>query len=520
MSYDVQRVKEHASLTLSPSAFLTCPKVESISRQKNVSISLSAEATEAVLASRSIFNAVCEEGTPIYGVTTGFGPFVKYPSSENGGLTHGAGLIAHLTAGSGDIAPEEAVRATMLIRAHTLSKGHSAIPLETLEAYLSLLRNNVIPAVPEIGSVGASGDLTPLAHIARVLVGEGYVRSNDSIIQASEALLQKGLQPILLAGRDALALVNGTAFMTAYAALATSRTIRLLHYAEALTGWMYRILGCRAQALAPRLHEVRSHQEQIKSAAAIRKEAARFGAWEDPSRPLQEVYSFRCAPQVLGACRDNVMYAQRIVETELNGVTDNPVVVQDADVQTAGHVLHGGNFQGQQVAFAADALNIAITQIGILAERQLAALLNPEINNGAPLLLAWTPGACSGMAGGQLTSTALVAEMRHHANPSSITSIPTNGINQDIVSMGTMAAREAFNQTKRLASILSVVGISCIQLNALRDHGRAPGASSPAPEWMPHVEPLVQDRGLWEEIEAIARTWLDDIDFTHFSTSL
>ena len=495
-------------ITLSPNAPLTCSLVESVALNRSTPIILSTEAIERVLTSRVVFDQVKKSGAPIYGHTTGFGPFVAYSSAGKGGPDHGAGLIAHLTSGSGDIAPKEAVRATMLIRAHTLAKGYSAIPLPTLEAYLALIKEDIIPAVPEIGSVGASGDLTPLAHIARVLSGDGYVRTEDSIIPASQALQEKGLSAIHLEGRDALALVNGTAFMSAYASLAVVRTIRLLHYAEALTGWMYRILGCRAQALDSRLHKARNHSEQIRSAARIRNEASRYGDWEDASRPLQEVYSFRCAAQVLGACRENIKYAQQLIETEINGITDNPVVVEDSISSHGGHVLHGGNFQGQQIAFAADALNAAITQMGVLVERQIAAILNPEINQGAPLLLAWTPGSCSGLAGGQITATALVAEMRHHASPSAITSIPTNGINQDIVSMGTMAARQAFGQTQRMASILSVAGIACSQLNALRDYNRAPGSSSPKPDWMPEIPPLEKDRGLWEEIEAISKTWL------------
>ena len=506
-------VLANTPITLSPDTYIDCRLVESVANNSSTSIILSKEAIECVLTSRSIFDRVKESGTPIYGHSTGFGPFVAYSSAEHGGPQHGAGLIAHLTSGSGDIAPKETVRATMFIRAHTLAKGYSAIPLDTLEAYVTLLREDIIPAVPEIGSVGASGDLTPLAHIARVLAGEGYVRTSETIIPAHKALQEKGLSAIELAGRDALALVNGTAFMSAYASITVARAIRLLQYAESLTGWMYRILGCRAQALAPELHRARNHEEQIKSAARIRNEASRYGDWEDSSRPLQEVYSFRCTPQVLGACRDNIKYAQQIIETELNGITDNPVIIKDAVSKYGGSVLHGGNFQGQQIAFASDALNAAITQIGVLVERQIAALLNPEINGGAPLLLAWTPGSCSGLAGGQLTATALVAEMRHHSNPSAISSIPTNGLNQDIVSMGTMAARQAFAQTTRLCSILSVAGIACMQLNALREKGRAPGSPSPQPHWMPEIPALEEDRGLWEEIEAIGRTWLQtDLD--------
>ena len=269
-------------ITLSPDTHITCSLVESVASSSSVSILLSKEAIKRVLASRTIFDHITKSGVPIYGHSTGFGPFVGYSSAEKGGPQHGSGLIAHLTAGSGDIAPRETVRATMFIRAHTLAQGHSAIPLDTLEAYLTLLREDVTPAVPEIGSVGASGDLTPLAHIARVISGEGYVRTEDTIIPASTALQQRGLSAIELNGRDALALVNGTAFMSAYASMALARAIRLLHYAEAITGWMYRILGCRSQALDPRLHKARNHVEQIKSASRIRNEASRFGDWEDP----------------------------------------------------------------------------------------------------------------------------------------------------------------------------------------------------------------------------------------------
>ena len=519
MNYAVLDATEQGNIELSPEYSIDCVAVENVATTPNVPITLSKSSKKKLLSSIDILARVHSNGTPIYGVTTGFGPFVQFPSANHGGNKHGTGLIAHLTSGSGEIAPPEIVRATMFIRAHTLSKGYSAIPVGILEAYLNLIKNNIIPAVPEIGSVGASGDLTPLAHIARVLVGEGYVRKSDSIVQATEALREHGLSPVQLSGRDALALVNGTAFMTAYTSLAIVQAIRLIHYAEALTGWMYRLLGCRAQALDPRLHQARLHEEQVRSAARIYTEASRFGPWENTSRPLQEVYSFRCAPQILGACRDNIKYAQKVVETELNGITDNPVVIEDAIVPTGGYVLHGGNFQGQQVAFAADALNAAITQVGVLVERQIAALLNPQINDGAPLLLAWTPGECSGLAGGQLTATALVAEMRHHAYPSAISSIPTNGINQDVVSMGTLAARAAFGQTKRLASILSVAGIACAQLNALRDHDRAPGNSSPQPEWMPYIDPIAKDRGLWEEIESISRTWIT-ADIQGLSSSL
>ena len=508
MEHAVRESISRSHLIIDSDTFINCSDVESFARTTSSTIELSEYTLEHLQRSTERLDALRKSETPIYGVTTGFGPFVAFSSADEGGIKHGEGLIAHLTAGSGDIAPADAVRATMLIRVHTLAKGYSAIPGSTLNRYIDLLHHNIVPAVPEIGSVGASGDLTPLAHIARVLAGIGYVTDGETIIPAPKALADVGLSPHPLEGREALALVNGTAFMSAYAALAITRAYRLLQYAEALTGWMYRLLGCRAQALDPQLHAVRKHTEQMHSAARIRAEASRYGDWEDTSRPLQEVYSFRCAPQILGACRDNLRYAQRVVETEINGVTDNPVFVEAPDQPEGATVLHGGNFQGQQVSFASDALNAALTQVGVLVERQIAALVNPALNDGAPLLLAWTPGACSGLAGGQMTATALVAEMRHRAHPCAISSIPTNGLNQDIVSMGTMAAREAYSQSNRLSSILAVAGIACAQLNALREAGRAPGQTTPQPDWMPLIDPIEEDRGLWEEIEAIASQWL------------
>src|SRR6056297_2600713 len=202
---------------------------------------------------------------------------------------------------------------------------------------------------------------------------------------------------------------------------------------------------------------------------------------------MQEVYSLRCAPQVLGAVRDQLAHARSLVETELNGVNDNPVI--DAEAPAA---LHGGNFQGQQVAFAADALNEALTQIGVLAERQLDVLLSSDQNGGAPPLLAWDPGPTSGLAGAQLTATALVAELRQDAQMAATSSIPTNDDNQDVVSMGALAARTAHEQTERLAPILAVLGLSLAQLTHLRDAGRADGPAPPPHPWMPSVEPVVE----------------------------
>jgi tyrosine ammonia-lyase len=453
--------------------------------------------------SAHLLRAAHDRGTPIYGLTTGFGPLVTFSADECVRM-QGTGLISHLGAGFGDLAPALVVRATLLARAHTIGQGHSGIAPRAARAFLDLINSGLCPAVPAVGSVGASGDLIPLAHVARVLTGEGTVLLQGRRVPAREALEGHGLSPIELSGRDALALVNGTAFMTAYAALAHNDAERLIARAEAITGWIFRLLGGRTQALDPRLHAARGHPAQAASAASIRQEALRFGDCDDPSRPLQDVYSLRCAPQFLGACRDQLAHARAIISRELNGINDNPLVCDD----NSGDILHGGNFQGQQISFAADAINSALVQIAVLVERQLDVLLNPELNAGAPLLLAWNPGATSGMAGAQITATALVAEMRHHVGPCAVTSIPTNGRNQDVVSMGTMSARQAFDQSRRLSGVLAICALGANQLNFLRASGKATGRTTPAPEWMPQVDGIRQDRALFDDIERISQAFL------------
>ena len=495
-------------LHLGPDCSLTCEALEQAAHHPQPQVALTPRADEAIQRAHSAFQYLQADGTPIYGVTTGFGPFVQYGSSDDGAQVHGTGLIAHLGTGYGELAAPPVVRATMILRAQSVAQGHSGIAQPALQAYLDVLRAGLVPAVPAIGSVGASGDLTPLAHIARVVAGTGRVRTPDGPAPARPALDRHGLRPHPLDDRDALALVNGTNFLTAYAALALQRARRLITRAEHLTGWLYRLLGCSAQALDDRLHAARGHAGQRSSAAAIRAERAR-GPIAEADRPLQEIYSIRCAPQVLGSCREQVNYAGRLIKTEMNGVTDNPITVPgSAGDGAAPCVLHGGNFQGQQVAFAADALNAAITQTGLLVERQIDALLNPTVNDGAPLLLAWSPGADSGLAGAQLTATAAAAELRAQAQMHATATIPTNGGNQDIVSMGTMAARRAFDQTSHCAVILAVAGLALHQLTFLRREGRAPGTAVDMPDWIPDLEPLRGDRALHDDITSLAHTWL------------
>lgn len=494
-------------LSFGPDVRLSCTDVETVAVDRSTVVHRTDAASEALRSACDALDALRDDDVPIYGVTTGFGPLVDYASADPDGSSHAEGLLAHLATGSGRWASPPVVRATIAARLQSLAQGHSALDPTVFDALAGLLDAPWVPAVPEIGSLGASGDLTPLAHVARVLTGSGRVVHPDGSVGPADSALDAIHQtPLALSGRDALALVNGTAFMTAYAALAVARAERLVHRAEQLTGWAYRLLGCPLQALDARLHNARGHTGQVDSARAIRDAATRDGTAASDARPLQEVYSLRCAPQILGAVRDQLDYVRRITVSELNGVNDNPVIVSD---DTGPAALHGGNFQGQQIAFAADALNAALTQVGVLAERQVDVLLTPSQNGGAPPLLAWRPGETSGLAGAQLTATALVAEMRHATTPSATASIPTNQDNQDVVSMGALAARAAYGQTDPLASILAVLGMALAQLTHLREAGRAEGASPPSPpDWMPPVEAIVEDRALHDEIDALATRWL------------
>lgn len=494
------RVVDH-TLHVGPTTSLSCAQVEHLAQQTETTIFLDEAARNAIQHSRTTFETLRDRGDEIYGSTTGFGPFVAF-SADQDGHVQGASLLAHLGAGCGPSAPSVVVRATMLTRIATLARGGSGVRPETLDALIALFNQGIVPDVCEVGSVGASGDLVPLAQIAQVLCGSGRIVAPEPIDVSPDVLTRFRLEPITLEGREGLAMTNGTSFLTAYAACATARATRLIDAVERLTAWLFDALRGRDACLDPRLHAARGQFGQQFSAANIR--AARANTPEDTARPLQEVYSVRCAAQVIGAARDGLLHATRVIEREINGIDDNPLIAPQTESEAAA-ALHGGNFHGQPVSFAADILNAALVQVAVLLERQLAVVLNPQLNGGAPLLLAWEPGRDSGMAGAQLTATAIVAEMRHHVMPSCTASIPTNGDNQDVVSMGTLASRTAFEQTDRLANLCAIQTIALEQLGALRTAGRAPGSAAPRPKWVPDYTPFEHDRALRDDIARLSR---------------
>ena len=494
---------------------LDCSRLLSLALCAAPTLQLDEDRLAVLERSRAGLERILQAGTPVYGSTTGFGPHVRHPASDDP-LAQGAGLIAHLASGAGQLLSPEVVRATMIVRANALAVGVSGIRAHSLQALLDVLTRGVVPAVPELGSVGASGDLIPLAHIARVLTGEGLALADEpgaAVLgrtrPATQALAAAGLAPVPLDARDALALVNGTSYSTALTALAAARATLLVDRAADLTGWLYASLGARRQALDPRLHGVRGQRGQQEIAARIRGQiAGRGGYAEHSERPLQEVYSVRCAPQVLGPALHLVTSAVRLIDDELEGVSDNPILVEDDADATGWVALHGGNFHAAAAATAADLVTGALTQVAVLVERQIDVLMAPATSR-APLLLATRPGAQAGLAGAQLTASAMVAEIRHACSWASTMSVPTNAGNQDVVPMAPLAARTALAQVDRLGTVLAVLAVSLGQYQHLVGRGLADGLPADPPTWLHPVDGFDTDVETHSRIETARRQVLD-----------
>ena len=419
------------------------------------------------------------EGAEIYGITTGFGPLVKYSSGKTKNSSHhGQGLINHLMAGVGNHVPEEIVTAAIINRAHTLAQGKSAVRKEFLTWVLANLHNGLVPLVPQIGSLGASGDLVPMSHILQSLLGNGKLLKGDS------TLLTK-FEPT---ARESLGFVNGIPLSTAYAIFALEESARTLTAHLELIAHLYSYLNTNAEHVSNSIQRAKKHRGQIFVAKTIRNIMQEIPNNSTHLQNLQEVYSIRCVPQVLGAVYDSFEQARATLTDELNSVDDNPVF-EGADV------FHGGNFFGQHVAFASDQINAAVTQLAILAERQIADLVDPEISHSEPMLVNQV-GANSGLAGAQIVATAIVAEMRSQANLHSTFSISSNGRNQDIVPMAMLAARKAYDNSQLAKKVMAILGIALKQYSHIEQL-----TDTKLPKWLSEFKGFDQDVPLDEFIE-------------------
>jgi len=451
---------------------------------------------------RRVVEDAVDRGAVVYGITTGFGALANVRIERSAAEELQRAIVRSHAAGTGDPMPEEVVRAMMLLRARTLAAGHAGVRPVLVERIVDLLNRGIHPIVPEHGSVGASGDLAPLAHCALALIGEGEVRLNGSRASASEALRDAGLDPLALEAKEGLALVNGTEGMLAMACLAIADLERVLRTADVACGMSVEALLATDRPFAEKIHALRPHPGQLASAENLRRLTAGSGviaSHRTVAHAVQDAYSLRCAPQVHGACRDAVAHARAVAERELASEVDNPVVFADT-----GDVESAGNFHGEPIAFALDFLAIAASEIASIAERRTDRMLDPAHSNGLPAFLAPDAGVNSGFMLAQYTQASLVAECKRLAVPASVDSIPTSGTTEDHVSMGWDAglkARRAVANAEGVVAIETLVAAQALDLRAPLEP--SPAASAVRAAIRERVAFMDRDRFLAPDIEAV-----------------
>ena len=484
-------------------------------------LALTRRQVEAIAAGHARLGACVAQQRLVYGVTTGFGPLADRIVPGEAIETLQRNLIYHLATGVGAELGWVEARLVALARLCSLVRGVSGASPALADKILGLLASPYAPRIPEQGTVGASGDLTPLSHLALALIGEGGFLDREGRPAAAETVRAALGGWLDLRGRDGLALVNGTSAMTGIAALNAVRAARLIGWAEALTVGAAELLGGRAEAWDPRFAALRDHpgQRAATRALAARAEGSRRlastpaavqrlapGAAPRTDRPLQDAYTLRCAPQVLGTVRDQAEWHAHVVETELNAATDNPIFPEDGPP-----ALHGGNFMGTPVAAASDLLAMGVVSLAGLAERQVARLTDERLNGGLPAFLHRGPaGLNSGLMGAQVTATALLAEMRTRAVPASIQSISTNAANQDVVSMGTIAARTCARQIEDAGRVLAILALAVAQGVDIAGDGVAPATARLVARLRAVSPPLERDRPLAPDIAAVAALIRDE----------
>lgn len=417
---------------------------------------LSDYAKDKVSKAAAAVDTLLERGEIAYGITTGFGAFKdKIISRDEVGQLQRNVVLSHAV-GVGSPFDTPTVRAIMLIRANTLARGFSGIRLETLQLILDCLDLGVHPVIPEKGSLGASGDLAPLAHFACVLIGEGEAEFNGQVMGGSEALSAAGLKPVSLKAKEGIALTNGTTVMTAVGLLETARSIRLAELADVSGCLSLEALNGTLLAFDDRIHQLRPHPRQVDCARNLRNilEGSQFVREFDPVN-VQDAYTLRCIPQVHGACRDAVAYAEWLLKIELNSVTDNPLIFQ-ADDGTI-EVISGGNFHGEPLALAFDYLTIALSELGNISERRIMRLTDESSNaHVLPAFLTENGGLNSGFMIVQYTAAALCTENKVLAHPASVDTIPSSANVEDHVSMGVTAALKLRQVSANLETILGL----------------------------------------------------------------
>lgn len=474
--------------------------------RNHAKLELSEKSRADVLASRKIVDDLVDEKKVVYGITTGFGKFSDVVISTDECRALQKNLIITHAVGAGDPFPEDVARGMLLLRINNLSKGFSGIRLETLQTMIDMLNQGVTPFIPCQGSLGASGDLAPLSHMVLIMLGLGKAWYRGELLDGAEAMKRAGIEPIELSAKEGLALNNGTQAMTAVGSLALYDAIRLLKVADIADALNYEAQNGVMDALEERVHTVRPHNGQITTAKNLRRllEGSKNTTRQGELR-VQDAYSLRCSPQIHGASKDAVNYVKEHVDIEINSVTDNPIIFQE---DRAG--ISGGNFHGQPMALSFDFLKIAESELANVSERRIERLVNPAYS-GLPAFLTQHGGVCSGFMIVQYSAAALVSENKVLAHPASVDSIPSSAGQEDHVSMGTIAARQAAEIGKNVRRVLAMeLMVACQGIDLRGNKGLGKGTQAAYDLVRAKVATLDQDRELYEDINYCEEIIRDD----------
>ncbi|MGI1691094.1 histidine ammonia-lyase [Thermoanaerobacter uzonensis] len=455
-------------------------------------------AEERVLHSRKIVEKYVNDEKVVYGITTGFGKFSDIVISKEDTEILQKNLIMSHSCGVGEPLPEEVVRAIMLLRANALAKGFSGVSLETLKTLIEMLNKGVTPIIPEKGSLGASGDLAPLAHMVLVMIGKGEALYKGERMTGEKAMKEAGISPVVLSSKEGLALINGTQVMSAIGCLNVYYAKRLIKSADAVSSITLEALRGIIDAFDDRVQMVRPHRGQMITAKNIRKmcEGSTLITRQGEIR-VQDAYTLRCIPQVHGAIRDAIEYAEEVLIREINSATDNPLIFPDD-----GEVISGGNFHGEPIALAMDFLGIAVSEIANISERRIERLVNYQLNDLPPFLTE-KGGLNSGMMIAQYTAASLVSENKVLAHPASVDSIPSSANQEDHVSMGTIAARKAREIIENATRVIAIELMAALQAMEFRKGFKKGKGSQVIYNLVrKYVKPLEEDRELYIDINA------------------
>lgn len=470
---------------------------------ENLKVTASEESLAIAQKSRDAVDKIVADKKVVYGINTGFGKFSDVPIDQNDVRDLQINLIRSHACGVGEPFPKIVSKVMLLLRANALLKGYSGIRPEVIERLLDFFNLDLIPVIPQQGSLGASGDLAPLSHLVLPLVGEGEVFYQDKIMPAAQALFLEGITPITLEAKEGLALINGTQAMTAMGVIGYLEAENLAYQSELIASVTIEGLQGITDAFAEEIHIARGYHQQVDTAARVRGylKDSKLTTRQGEIR-VQDAYSLRCIPQVHGASWQALDYIKEKLEIEMNAATDNPLIFHNGDM-----VVSGGNFHGQPIAFAMDFMKIAVAELANISERRIERLVNPQLND-LPPFLSPEPGLQSGAMILQYSAASLVSENKTLAHPASVDSIPSSANQEDHVSMGTIGSRHAYQIIQNARNVLAIELLCALQAVEFRGVENMASATRAVFEKAREVAPsIIKDRIFSKDIEALS-TWL------------